>query len=408
MHTFFEKKYQFFIIFLAVIFSVGLVLNITIIKKHYQNIENSTKQFYAKIIKSKFETLSKDISSQNLLTEKDSILYFKRVFELIDSNISNSFIDTTFLQPISYFVTNLQGNVIHQYNFTDNKELNIYSEEFYLSNKKYLTLHIVRHLTKRQKLILNFIVIWISIFIMTLLLIFILTQRHNRIQKVKSDILNNLSHEFKTPLTSIQLISEMLIQNYDYITPDKLNQYGFIIHQEANRMLSNVKRLLETSHIEDKKFPLQMRQYNVHGLLHYIINNYQNIGDKKITIITHLNATDYIVSVDRKHFNNAVTNIIENSIKYSSANKTDIIITTSNTKKSLFIEIRDNGIGIHKQDLKYIFNKFYRVSTGNLQKTSGYGLGLYYVKKILLQMKAKISVQSEINIGTVFVIEIKL
>lgn len=256
------------------------------------------------------------------------------------------------------------------------------------------------------------IVLMTLIFLTPLLLVTILVVATYKItkqeQRIFKDIAGNLTHEINTPLTSIKLISELIYKHGNSFEKEKLKNYALIIQQETDKLLQQSKLFLSSTTNEDGEYKPKLRQFNIHGIIEYAVKNSYNLYDTEdIKIKLNLNAKDDNCMVDRNHMINIITNLIENSKKYSKNKPVEIEITSRNDLNKLIIEITDNGIGIEENHLKHIFKKFYRVNTGNLHDKPGYGIGLYYVKTTLNQMNADISVKSKAGEGAKFIIELK-
>ena len=241
------------------------------------------------------------------------------------------------------------------------------------------------------------------IFISTLIIIF----RQRRLNTMKNDFIDNMTHEFKTPISSISLASQMLEDDSVKKTPKALANITKVIHEETRRLNMQIEKVLHLSLFEQNKSPLQLTDLHMNDLIEDIAQNFsfkvEGAGGK---IITDFNTTNDISLVDEVHFTNVIYNLLDNALKYS-INPLLLQIRTRNNKEGkLVIEVEDNGIGISKSDLKCIFDKFYRVSTGNLHNVHGFGMGLAYVKKIISEHQGTIHVMSELNIGTKFIITI--
>jgi signal transduction histidine kinase len=218
-----------------------------------------------------------------------------------------------------------------------------------------------------------------------------------------------MTHELKTPVASISLASQML--NDPAVTKSQamLEHISKIIRDETKRLSFQVDKVLQMSLFEQQNIKLEVQENNINEIIQTIAENYSlKIHSKGGNLYTELHAFNAFVNVDEMHFANIIYNLLDNATKYSRDNAPIIItISTWNEKNSLFISIEDNGIGIKREYLKHIFDKFYRVPTGNRHDVKGFGLGLPYVKKIIKLHGGNIKVESEPNIGTKFVIELK-
>lgn len=250
--------------------------------------------------------------------------------------------------------------------------------------------------------------IYISIVVVLVLVFFGYTItvifRQKRLSEIKNDFINNMTHELKTPISTIGLSSEMLLRSDFSDDPDKLKRYAGIIFKENKRLENQVERVLNVAKLDQEELVLKKENMDLHELLEEAKDNFSfNQLEQSGTIHLHLEANPCTVHVDPVHITNVVYNLLDNAIKY--CDKTpDISITTRSDKKGVSLEFTDNGIGMKRDDLKMIFDKFYRVPTGNLHNVKGFGLGLFYVKLIIDEHKGKIDVKSKVGEGTTFTI----
>ncbi|HSG67612.1 MAG TPA: HAMP domain-containing sensor histidine kinase [Bacteroidales bacterium] len=251
---------------------------------------------------------------------------------------------------------------------------------------------------------LIFLVILILSFYMILRLMF----RQKRLSEVKTDFINNMTHEFKTPIATISLSSEMLLKPEVNEYPYKTKRYATVIFDENARLQKQVEQVLQLSVLDRGEFKLKPKDLDIHRIIRRLAEHYSIIAIRKGgTINTELNAENYILQADKTHISNIVANLIDNAIKYTPESP-DIRISTYNKAKSFFMSISDNGIGISAENQKDIFRKLYRVPTGNLHDVKGFGLGLFYVKTMVEAHGGSISVHSEPGKGTSMIIELPL
>ena len=220
--------------------------------------------------------------------------------------------------------------------------------------------------------------------------------------EIKNDFINNMTHELKTPISTIGISSEMLLRTDFSEDPEKLKRYASIIHKENKRLENQVERVLNVAKYENEELTLNKEQIDIHALLLEARDNFSfNQLEKGGVIILKLNATTNRIIVDPVHITNVIYNLLDNGIKYCTA-EPEIHIETYDERGGICMQFKDNGIGIQQENLKMIFDKFYRVPTGNLHNVKGFGLGLYYVKLIVEAHKGTITVSSSLNQGTTF------
>jgi two-component system phosphate regulon sensor histidine kinase PhoR len=226
--------------------------------------------------------------------------------------------------------------------------------------------------------------------------------KQKRLSEIKNDFINNMTHELKTPISTISLASQML---NDKSIPEKSKNLGHIsrvIEDESKRLGYQVEKVLQMAIFDRGKIKLKFREVDIHDLILGVINNFSIQIDKMNgRIIEELNASNPVLKLDTVHFTNVISNLIDNAIKYSKENP-EIRISTETRNSKLIIRIKDNGVGISKEDQKKIFEKFYRVPIGNIHNVKGFGLGLSYVKKIVETHNGNIRIKSEPNKGTEF------
>jgi two-component system phosphate regulon sensor histidine kinase PhoR len=244
----------------------------------------------------------------------------------------------------------------------------------------------------------------IAFFIYTLLVI--LKQR--RLSEVQRDFINNMTHEFKTPISTIALSSEVLTSAQIVETPDRLRRYAGIIQQESNRLQLQIDRVLQMARLDRDQIQLNKESVSVHELLHESVECFNlAMQERSGCFSLEVNAPQETVWADSLHLGNVFFNLIDNAIKYSTE-APQIRIHTENNSRQLVISIQDNGIGIAKENQKRVFDRFYRVPTGNRHDVKGCGLGLHYVWQMVLKHHGQIRLHSELNKGTTFVLTFPL
>ncbi len=232
--------------------------------------------------------------------------------------------------------------------------------------------------------------------------------KQKRLSEIKTDFINNMTHELKTPISTIALSSDMLMRGDFTQDPEKLKRYASIIYKENKRLENQVERVLNVAKMDKDTLHLKKELFDMHDLIEEVKDNFEfNQTEHGGQISIDLQATDFNIQADPVHISNVVFNLLDNAIKYCEL-KPSIAISTRNEKNGFVLEISDNGIGIKREDIKMIFDKFYRVPTGNLHNVKGFGLGLYYVKIIIEQHGGNIQVKSSVGKGTTFILWLPL
>ncbi|MDE5629934.1 MAG: HAMP domain-containing histidine kinase [Muribaculaceae bacterium] len=251
-----------------------------------------------------------------------------------------------------------------------------------------------------------FTFILLIIFVYTIIVAF----RQKKLTEMKNDFINNMTHEFKTPISSISLAAQMLNDQSVRKSPAMLQQISNVITDETKRLRFQVEKVLQLS-LFDRQRTFKLDDVDANAAIFNIVNTFKLKVEKYGgSISANLDAMDAIVNVDEMHFTNVIFNLLDNAVKYRSEERLLTLRLSSRdlSDERLEICIEDNGIGIRRDDLKKIFEKFYRVSTGNLHNVKGFGLGLAYVKKIIDEFGGQISVESELGHGTKFIIILPL
>jgi two-component system phosphate regulon sensor histidine kinase PhoR len=245
-----------------------------------------------------------------------------------------------------------------------------------------------------------------ALFLLTVFVSFIYTIttiiKQKKLSEMKNDFINNMTHEFKTPLSTVSLASEVLLNGNSSNSVERVKKYAGVIYDENLRLQNQVERVLQIAQVERDELNLSITLINMHELIKSSVHNLclENC-EKEVAISYEFNATRYTINGDKLHLTNVITNLVDNAIKYSGSNP-EIVIATRSTNTGIEIDIKDNGVGMTPETQKQIFDKFYRLPTGNLHNVKGFGLGLYYVKSMLEAHNGSIHVKSEINKGSTF------
>jgi two-component system phosphate regulon sensor histidine kinase PhoR len=232
--------------------------------------------------------------------------------------------------------------------------------------------------------------------------------KQKKISEMKTDFINNMTHEFKTPVSTIMIASEALKDDEVLEDKSRVRRLAGIIFDENVRLGNHIERVLSIARLENKELKLHNEPVDMNALIAAVADSMDlQLKKREAVLILELDAEQAVIEGDELHLSNVIYNLIDNANKYS-ADRPHIKLVTRNSGKNLVIEIEDQGIGMTKEQSKRIFDQFYRVPTGNLHDVKGFGLGLNYVQDIVTQMNGTIKVRSEKDKGTVFEIIIPL
>jgi two-component system phosphate regulon sensor histidine kinase PhoR len=226
--------------------------------------------------------------------------------------------------------------------------------------------------------------------------------RQKKLSEMKTDFINNMTHEFKTPIATISLATDSIASPLIVKYPEKIQRFVDIIRQENRRMNSQVERVLQIAQLDKKDFQLRLAETNMHELIKQAVDNFSlQVESRNGSLTLDLQAERPVIQADGTHIASVVHNLLDNANKYS-PEKPEITIRTRNVPNGIAVTIEDKGVGISKEARKHIFDKFYRVHTGNIHDVKGFGLGLSYVKAIVTAHKGFVDVHSEPGKGSAF------
>jgi two-component system, OmpR family, phosphate regulon sensor histidine kinase PhoR len=255
------------------------------------------------------------------------------------------------------------------------------------------------YLIGKMKLSIVFtVILFITVLFFAYAMFVILRQR--RLSQMQKDFINNMTHEFKTPISTIKISADVFLNNEEIQKDDRLMQYAGIIKEQNQRLNDQVEKVLQLAKIERDSFKLHFEQVDLHELL---IATLQSVELKVVeaggVLKNNLKAKKPIIKADKLHLSNIVYNLLDNAVKYCKENP-EITVETRNVGDKILLKIKDKGIGIAKENQSKVFDKFYRIPTGNVHNVKGFGLGLFYLKKICDAHGWKITLKSELNNGT--------
>jgi len=232
--------------------------------------------------------------------------------------------------------------------------------------------------------------------------------KQKKLSEIKNDFINNITHEFKTPISTISLSAEVLLNPNISSEPERLKNYANIIKEENNRLKNQVDKVLQLATLDKSKLKMENENIDLHDLIKGSIKSFGLIvGEKEGEISSNLKAEQFIFFGDKIHITNTLHNLIDNAIKYSTE-RPEVLITTNFYNNYIEISVKDNGLGVPNESQKHIFDKFYRTPTGNIHDIKGFGLGLNYVKTIVEAYDGSVKLISKENNGSTFVIKLPL
>lgn len=322
--------------------------------------------------------------------------YGDDVFEKMTPNFITAFLDTTQNWSTNYGLQALSGTA---------------AEGISVDEVLYVTVLDIDSLVFKT---LKWRIVTSLFFTFIILAAFYLTVRTMLRQKklgdIKNDFINNMTHEFKTPIATISLAVDAIRNEKVINDRQKLTYFSGIIKEENQRMNRQVETILKASQLEKQEIELNLSPVNVHEVIKEVVDNFVlQLEDKNGKVELVLNADNDLIEADEVHFSNLVNNMVDNAIKYSKENiPPHIKLTTSSGVKNFTLKIEDNGIGMNRETVKRIFERFYRAHTGNVHNVKGFGLGLSYVKTVVQAHNGEIKADSTLGKGSTFIIELPL
>lgn len=234
--------------------------------------------------------------------------------------------------------------------------------------------------------------------------------QQRKLSEIKSDFMNNMTHEFKTPLATISLAAAALTNKKVIHNEDQIRYYSGMILEENKRMNKQIETILEAAKLEKNEIQLDLVSLDAHGVIRKVADMLAlRINERNGTLTLHLRAQRAVIRADEVHFSNIIFNLIDNAIKYSRPDvPLEVEVETKSAARMLVIRISDNGVGMSKETAKRVFDKFYRAHTGNLHNVKGFGLGLSYVKAMIQAHGGRIRIDSVVNKGSRFTITFPL
>ena len=320
--------------------------------------------------------------------------------------------------PFEFAVTSRSGDMVYSTDgYSPESQRDVYSQVLFVNDRQSKQHLLNVTFPSKRDYITSSVRFMIPSFIFTLILmaVFIYTVvvafRQKKLSEIKNDFINNMTHEFKTPISSISIAAQMLNDDAVRKSDARLKHVASVINDETKRLRFQVEKVLQMSMFDRKNATMRLEEEDANGCIYSVVNTFKiKVDNYGGSIKANLDAEDPIVNVDRMHFTNVIFNLLDNAIKYRRDDvPLELRVETRNPDEdTLEIAVSDNGIGISRDDQKKIFEKFYRVSTGNRHDVKGFGLGLAYVHKMITLFGGSIRVESEPGHGSRFIIILPL
>lgn len=338
-------------------------------------------------------------------------------YDQLNSSIRYNLYRNGITLPYYFIVVNRNGREVYscdEFDFRGNEDA--YTQELFREGQSHKKILLKIHFPDKKDYIFSSIDFMIPslIFTMVLLLTFIFTIyiifRQKKLSEMKSDFVNNMTHEFKTPISTISLAAQMLQDPSVAKSPAMFQHISGVINDETKRLRFQVEKVLQMSMFDRDKTIMKMKELEANAMIAGVAKTFKiKVESYNGMLETNLCEQQCWIWADEMHITNVVFNLMDNAVKYKKEDEKLLLkVMTKVENDKLIIIIEDNGIGVKKEDLKKIFDKFYRVHTGNRHDVKGFGLGLAYVRKIITDHKGTIKAESELNVGTRFIISLPL
>jgi len=390
-----------------------------ILRKDKNTLADATKTMQ-EIVRNRYvyqKALLDEVVYNILYTASDKPLKERVNFRMLDQDIRTELINNGINIPYHLTVSTTDGREVFRCpDYTDEGKEFTY-QQYLFQNDPRSKMGVVRiHFPEMNSYIFSsvrfmipsiiFTIVLLITFIFTIVVIF----RQKRYTEIKNDFINNMTHELKTPIASISLAAQMMNDDSVAKSEQMTKHLSSVITDESKRLRFLVEKVLQMSMFDKKSVVFKKKELDLNEMVEQIAQTFtlrvEHTGGK---IYTEIEAIDSAIFVDEVHFQNAITNLMDNAVKYRKQEEPlDIYIRTWNDEQKLYLSIRDTGQGIKKENLKKIFDKFYRVHTGNKHDVKGFGLGLAYVKKVIDLHQGEIKAESEVGKGTKFTISLPI
>lgn len=386
-----------------------------------QNDKNSLSEAsksLQEIVKNRYiyqKALLDEVVYSILYSASDKPLKERINFKLLDQDLKSELMNNGINIPYHFRVTTQDGREVYRCSdYSEKGEEYTYSQVLFRNDPASKMGVVKVHFPDMNSYIFSSVrfmmpaIVFTFILLVTFIFTIVVVFRQKRYTEIKNDFINNMTHELKTPIASISLAAQMLNDKSLTKSESMTNHLGGVIQEETKRLRFLVEKVLQMSMFDRKKTVFKKKELDLNEMVESIAHSFslrvEHTGGR---IYTDIGAVDSTIYVDEVHFQNAIFNLMDNAVKYGKPDQPlDIYMSTWNDDQHLYLSIRDTGLGIKKENLKKVFEKFYRVHTGNVHDVKGFGLGLAYVKQIVELHDGEISVDSEYRKGTKFTIKL--
>ncbi|EFA91331.1 ATPase/histidine kinase/DNA gyrase B/HSP90 domain protein [Hoylesella buccalis ATCC 35310] len=386
-----------------------------------QNDKNSLSEAsksLQEIVKNRYiyqKALLDEVVYSILYSASDKPLKERVNFKLLDQDLKSELMNNGINIPYHFRVTTQDGREVYRCSdYSEKGEEYTYSQVLFRNDPASKMGVVKVHFPDMNSYIFSSVrfmmpaIVFTFILLVTFIFTIVVVFRQKRYTEIKNDFINNMTHELKTPIASISLAAQMLNDKSLTKSESMINHLGGVIQEETKRLRFLVEKVLQMSMFDRKKTVFKKKELDLNEMVESIAHSFslrvEHTGGR---IYTDIGAVDSTIYVDEVHFQNAIFNLMDNAVKYGKPDQPlDIYMSTWNDDQHLYLSIRDTGLGIKKENLKKVFEKFYRVHTGNVHDVKGFGLGLAYVKQIVELHDGEIAVDSEYRKGTKFTIKL--
>lgn len=414
---------------LVVILGFFSIVGIIIFQMYWINktFDTNEKQFNQTIKVALYNVAQKmaefnnaQLPNKNPVKQVSSNYYVVDINDIIDANILDHFLKTEFEYShinidYEYAIYDCENNEMVYGNFVHSVEESKKrkKDQSFPKYDEYTYYFGIYFPSKTTYILYNMNVWFISSFVLITAIgffvyaIFIIL-RQKRLSEIQKDFINNMTHEFKTPISTIAISADVLMDPEIKNDPQRLMNYASIIKDQNYRLENQIEKVLQLARLEKRQMNITLEDIDLHEIIENIVSTFSlNVNDDNEKIMLDLKANSPVIKADKQHLTNLIYNLLDNAVKFSPEHP-QICISTEQSDNKVSISCSDKGMGIDKKYIKKIFNKFYRIPTGNIYSVKGFGLGLNYVRNIVSAHNWKINVESTPDDGSKFTIHIHL